>query len=358
MKIEKSEIALKLKNIKNIMPPKNLDVASGILVKDGKLIATNTELTVIANLGEVDTGDPFVIPQKAIPLIESLPQGMIDIKATKTKVTVSGASSKSTFLSYDVKSFPDVISQENSETSEMKYTGENLKTAIESVWASCNPKSSKTAMQGILFEGNGSVLNIVACDGYRASWTQLSCPYEMDMIVPKTTLQKVLQLINDEDEVVISSARGSRNALIKTGEYEIYTRLIDGTFIDYKRIFETSDKEIVQQISRAEFLSCVSRCHICQDISNGAAVLTKNDEGVNLSINSTTTSFSEDIETDVKGANEDFKIGFNTVYMMEALKSCNKEDVTLRYRNTLKPMVIEDGNTPLKHIILPVRLPE
>ena len=61
MKIQKTDLADKLKNMKGIVLPKSLEGLQGILVKDGQLIATNLELTVIADLPGTATDETFLM---------------------------------------------------------------------------------------------------------------------------------------------------------------------------------------------------------------------------------------------------------------------------------------------------------
>ena len=90
MKILKSDLADKLKNMKNTVLPKTYEGMQGILVKDGQLIATNIELTIVATLEGSPTDAPFIIPQNAIAYIESLPEGEVEIKASKKYITITG----------------------------------------------------------------------------------------------------------------------------------------------------------------------------------------------------------------------------------------------------------------------------
>ena len=49
MKVQKAELAQKIAKIKSVVPKKaSMPVLQGILVKDGYLIANNTEMTVKA----------------------------------------------------------------------------------------------------------------------------------------------------------------------------------------------------------------------------------------------------------------------------------------------------------------------
>lgn len=98
MKIQKTELAAKLNQIKGVVPKKTtMPILQGILVKEGYLIANNLEMTIKAKL-EGTEDECFIIPERAFDLINNLPDGEIDItisggntmtiKADKIKISI------------------------------------------------------------------------------------------------------------------------------------------------------------------------------------------------------------------------------------------------------------------------------
>lgn len=64
MKIDKNELSRKIAQIKGIVPKTTtIEALQGVLLKDGYLIASNTEVTVKAKLESAE-GTPFIIPAK------------------------------------------------------------------------------------------------------------------------------------------------------------------------------------------------------------------------------------------------------------------------------------------------------
>lgn len=82
MKVQKYEIARVIDKLKSIVQKNDqFPALGGILVKDGYLIASNSEITMKVKL-EASEGSYFIIPMKAFGLIKNLPDGEIDISAT------------------------------------------------------------------------------------------------------------------------------------------------------------------------------------------------------------------------------------------------------------------------------------
>ncbi|MGN1117424.1 MAG: hypothetical protein ACI4RU_02330, partial [Acutalibacteraceae bacterium] len=110
MKIEKSIIAPILKAMKSLTPPKDTATQTGILLNDNTLTAYNFEIGIKADLG-ICTGERFVIPPKAIELIESLPDEIITVKGSSGKsvyCSIESSVGKSKFVTVKADDFQDI----------------------------------------------------------------------------------------------------------------------------------------------------------------------------------------------------------------------------------------------------------
>ena len=121
MKIQKTELATKLNQIKGVVPKKTtMPILQGILVKEGYLIANNLEMTVKAKL-EGTEGECFIIPERAFDLINNLPDGEVDISVSNgNTMTIRADKIKNKYQTMDPEPFPVAdIDGEGSEFSEM-----------------------------------------------------------------------------------------------------------------------------------------------------------------------------------------------------------------------------------------------
>lgn len=89
MKVQKYEISRTIDKLKSIVQKNDqFPALGGVLVKDGYLIASNTEMTMQLKL-EASKGSCFIIPMKAFDVIENLPDGEVIIDADgKNIVTI------------------------------------------------------------------------------------------------------------------------------------------------------------------------------------------------------------------------------------------------------------------------------
>ena len=105
MKLEKSELAHWISKLKNVVPKKASNPAlRGILVDDGYLIASNLEMTVKVKV-EGAEGERFIIPERAFDLINNLPEGDMEISATKNAITIKADKIKNKYQSVEPDQF-------------------------------------------------------------------------------------------------------------------------------------------------------------------------------------------------------------------------------------------------------------
>ena len=347
MKIEQKEISKKLKQLKDIIPPRETTQNQGILFKNNELVANNLELGLSAKL-DVESSEEFIIPPKAINMISSLTDEVIDVRLDKNKIIIKSNSGTSRFQTFPVDNFP-MINSENEGEETFVCDSEEFAEAIGRVMYACSVHSTKPTMTGVLLEGDGKYLNLVACGGYRLAWNQIECSEKFSAIIPKTSLQKVLS-IGFKNEMRLHTS-GNRKAVIKSGDYTAYTGLLEGEYIKYRTMFK--DNGIKTTVERTELIASLNRALICIDnkASNPIVVEVKGDV-MNISLNTSESNFNENIY--INGEVENIKIGFNPRFMIDVLKSFSEETLDLYFGTALEPLIVQ-GKT-MKALLLPVRL--
>lgn len=130
MKVQKYEIARVIDKLKSIVQKNDqFPALGGILVKDGYLIASNSEITMKVKL-EASEGSYFIIPMKAFDLIKNLPDGEIDISATdKNVVMIKIGAIKNKYQSYPPEEFNFDIT-EDPEADGVELNGKKIMEAM------------------------------------------------------------------------------------------------------------------------------------------------------------------------------------------------------------------------------------
>lgn len=153
MKVQKYEISRTIDKLKSIVQKNDqFPALGGVLVKDGYLIASNTEMTMQLKL-EASKGSCFIIPMKAFDVIKNLPDGEVIIDADgKNIVTIKTKAIKNKYQSYPPEEFSFDIT-EDLDAPEVVINGKRMMEAIGHVIYAAADSSSATQMMGVYFEG-------------------------------------------------------------------------------------------------------------------------------------------------------------------------------------------------------------
>lgn len=353
MKIDKSEIAGKLAKLKSIIPSKpSIECLKGVLVKNGTLTANNMEMALSTNV-DCDVDEQFIIPQRAIEMIESLPDGEVEITAQSSgsgesdTIVIRTETISNRFQSFPPQDYPDIPELESA--SKVGLDSEGLQESISSIMYAVGTVCNRPAMNGMLFEGDGECLNLVGCDGFRVAWAQLKYPEQIKMIVPRAAVNTLLGL-GLSGRVDISYNK--RSAIFATPEYAFFSRLLEGEFVDYRKTFPNHTNNVV--IDRRSLLDSIKRSVICaEDKGRPQVILNLQDESMKITTRSALGEYAEDIHMDTS-IDEAVRIAFNAKYLMDCIKSYRGVGLDCSFGGSNAPMVVDDGE--IKSMVLPVRL--
>lgn len=348
MRIDKSEIAGKLAMLRKTIPSKtDIEFLRGVLVKDGTMTANNLT-TALQTPIDSGSDEAFILPLKAIDMIESLPDGEVEIRAEKgNTLFIRSGSIKNRLSTYPADDFPAVDTLESE--FHVGIESNRLQTAINTVLYAVATVSTKPVVTGLLFEGDGTNLNLVALDGYRVAWAKIPYTTEFRMIVPRASVQMLLTLGLSG---TVNIRYNRRAAVFEVSDYTFYSRLLEGEYPEYKKVFPEHKNSVL--IDREAMMESIRRATIClEEKTRPMVVLDINDNELLLSTKSGIGDYSEALRLEAP-AEQKVKIGFNGRYLQDCFKSYDGEVVECFFGTGNQPMVVDDGE--IKSLVLPVRL--
>lgn len=348
MKIQKTDLAQKLNKIKGVVPKKTtMPVLQGILVRDGYLIASNTEMTVKAKI-EGTEGESFIIPERAFDLINNLPDGEMEISAAAGNIiTIKADKIKNKYQTLDPAQFPTTASQD--EGSELRIKAEMLLESMKRVSYAVPAQNTNTVMTAMCLQAAGGQLNFAGLDGHVLAWDKIDYDGEFELLIPKNTVDKMKSLgLSGEVQI----RHNKTGAVFITEDFEIYTRLIEGEYFKYQTLFKELPLHTV--VSRIALLDAMTRAKMCTE--ERCPVKFEMDGGaLSLSIKDNTTDYHETVELQEDIA-ETLTIGFDARLVLETLKAFDCENVGLSFGGPKMPMIVEAEDSDFKTIVLPVAI--
>ena len=148
-----------------------------------------------------------------------------------------------------------------------------------------------------------------------------------------------------------------RHAVFEVGDYEIFTRLLEGEFLDYSQAIPSkhSTETLIDVQSLLDSTERVSLIVNDKLRSPLRMEVNRSHNRIELSCSTVLGAAHDAINAEISG--DALTIGFNGKYLSDALKNVDCDEVKLHFNGPLSPMVIlpDDGDS-FVFLVLPVRL--
>jgi DNA polymerase-3 subunit beta len=288
-------------------------------------------------------------------IVRKLPEEVVCIETDDRMITyITSGHADYQIVGMSSVEYPDLPTFE--ETSSFEIQGEALKDMIRQTVYAVSDNMQKPIYTGSLFEIENKIFKIVAVDGFRMAIRQETVDTDMhtEFVVPGKTQQEVLKLITADDENV-SIIIGMRHIMFKINNYSVISRLIEGTFLDYKSTIP-KDKKTEVVVNTRLIINAVDRMSLLNNdkIKSPVRCEFSNDE-IKFSCATAVGKANDIISAPIIG--EEVTIGFNNRFLLDALKNIDSDEVKIIINGGTAPMII----TPIKgdsfiNLVVPMRL--
>lgn len=234
-----------------------------------------------------------------------------------------------------------------------------LKSMINQTVFAVSDNQAKPIHTGCLFELINGRLTVVAVDGFRLSIRRETLEQipekDMNFVVPGPALREVERILHEDDSQFATICPGEKHILFALGQTTLVCRLIDGEFLNYNAAIPSSFEYTVQTNTR-EVITCLERVSllVSERLKNPVRVTF---DGSVMKMTCITALGKSYDECMINGNVSELEIGFNSRYLLDALRACNDETVQISLKGALNPIVL----TPIEgdkytYLVLPVRL--
>ena len=337
----------------------SIPVLEGILMKaEGfSLTLTGYDLemgittTIEANV--LEPGDA-VLPAKLLgDMVRRLPSEEVEINAQDSgATTIKGGITEFDIMGLNPGDFPDLPNPGADRTLDMDTS--DLQEMVDTTLFAVSTDDKKPAHTGALFSITPEKLTVVALDGYRLAIIEypVRATKVLDSITPAKTLSEVVKLFGEADEVVHISAN-RRFVVFATQSYTVISRLIEGEFLDYRRVIPEGYKTRVT-VDVRDFATTIERASliITERLKNPLRVMF--DDHITVRCQTTLGKVVDELPAQVEG--DPVEIGFNNRYLLDALRYSRCDKLVFELSGPLSPVKVlpKDGGDFL-FLVLPVR---
>lgn len=362
--VEKGEIQEKLSNIQNIVEKRNtMPILSHFLLDAGKkesyIIATDLETALKEPLQlKVEKEGKICIPaRKMFEIVREIDSELICESVDEQWLKIKAGVSNFRLACLSSKEFPAWPGMKDME--EIYINAEVLKEMIEKTVYSTGESDTRYTLNGLLFHlSPGVKITVVGTDGHRLALIikdiEGTLSEEKNLIIPKkaaTELRKILDKTEDNIKLTFSK----NHLLFTIGKIQFLTRLIEGTYPNYKQVIPSSnEKKIVVQ--REAFIRVLRRVAIMSRERSNAVKMDLSENLIAISSSNPDIGEAEDkIVVEYKG--ENLSAGFNARYLINILEAMTSEKITMEMQASLSPVLIkEEKNENYQCVIMPMRI--
>ena len=337
-----------------------IQILEGILfeVKDNYLILTSTDLEISIKTKLnclVEKEGKIVINSSMIGnIVRRLPDAPIVFNVTGDNIQIKCANSEFNLIGQDFSDYPPL--PKYTESKSIELNSGLLKDSIRKTIFATSLDETRPALTGVLVELSNNEINFVALDGFRIALNRykLNIKEEIKEIIPSRTLNELQKILNEDENINIEFI--DNNIIFNLGDTIVYSRLLDGKFINYKDII-TKDYSSKVQINKKDFQDSLERASLlAREEKANLVKISINSNNLNIKSNSEYGNVNENIFCNNEG--DDLEIAFNAKYLLDGLKVIDSEECGLLFTGSLNPCIIHpiDDNVDYTYLVLPVRL--
>lgn len=339
-----------------------IPVLSNLLVvadADGlSMTGTDQEVELSARISDVTVSEPgeVTVPaRKLVDICRSLPADTeVTIEQNEDKIHLKCGRFKSQLATLPVGDFPKVPADESEQVS-VTIGAEQLKECLAKTSFAMAQQDVRYFFNGLLFDLGEKGLTAVATNGQRLAVTSSDAPGQQtpaQFIVPRKAVGELSRMVSDGD---IRLGFSSNHVSVETGSSTLISKLIDGTFPDYRRaIPEVADKVVT--CNRHELREALSRTSILSNEMYRNVRLQLATGEIRISANNPMQEEAEEVVT-VEYDGPELEIGFNVSYLLDALNALSSDVATLSFADANTATVIRDPeDTASVFVVSPMML--
>lgn len=340
----------------------SMPVLEGILIsaEQGKitLIAYNLEMGLKKELYAKceENGEVVINARLLSDILRRMNGPQVEI-SSDDRLNCHIKSGEATFdiMGMAANDFPEMPSV--SEGTKLSLDGSILNEMVKgTMFAAAQFEGAKPILTGISVTVENGDMQFVAIDGYRLAIRRekVNIDGDISFIISSRSMGEAVKLI-DEDSADVEILVGPRLISFTINGYSFISRLLEGDFVNYEK---TIPPEHTQRIiiNTRELINTIERVSLLINDSFSTPIRCYfNTHSVMFTCATSMGRATETYTVELDG--DDFEIGLNSRYLLEALKAADTEQVQISFNGSSSGVVIDpvEGNQ-YKYMIMPMRL--
>jgi DNA polymerase-3 subunit beta len=349
-----------------------LPVLSNVLLAtdDGRLriAATNLEIGITTWVGASveDEGKITVDARLLSEFVNTLPNDAVQMSSNSagSALTVQSGRDKAAINGIDAEDFP-VIPTVSDDVFSVEVDPQMLREMIAQVEFAAATDESRPVLAGVLTRFDGDQITLASADGFRLAVREGTLPQavseRLDIIVPARAYRELSRIIGDQTEPIkLAITPNQSQMLVRVGETEFLSRLIDGTFPDFRQIVPKEFSSRIE-LGRDAFQNAVKRASYFARDNNDVirlAIRPAEDDVMPGTVEVSATAAERGnsqsfVDASVTGP--ELQIAFNARYLTDVLGVLKQGQVMLGLNGANQAGIVRPaGGEDYTHVIMPM----
>nr|VFK23623.1 MAG: DNA polymerase III, beta subunit [Candidatus Kentron sp. MB]VFK27977.1 MAG: DNA polymerase III, beta subunit [Candidatus Kentron sp. MB]VFK74492.1 MAG: DNA polymerase III, beta subunit [Candidatus Kentron sp. MB] len=342
-------------------------ILSNVLLKgeDNVLSITGSdmEMELVTNmeLAINEPGETTVSVRKLVDICRTLPSGgelEFTRKQGEERVLIRSGKSRFILSTLPAATYPNTDSPR--EGVRIKVPQQDMKDLIELTQFAIAHQDVRYWLNGLLLEISEEKISAVATDGHRLALAESTIQTEvgsnvLQAIVPRKAVRELARMLkNEEEEIELYIGSNALQAEFPNSRFT--TKLIDGRYPEYKRVFpdlSLCDKEIC--LEKDKLQQMLTRCAILCGDSHRSVKMVFDKDLLRVSTSNMEQEESED-ELDISYGGECLEIGFNVTYLLDVIGIIPSQEIKMYLTGTDSSCLITPvGREDCRYVVMPVR---
>jgi DNA polymerase-3 subunit beta len=325
------------------------------------LTATDMDLTIEKRiLADVEIEGTVVVPGKLIgDWLRRITTEQVQMTLKGSVLTLRAGDADASLNTLHGDEFPVIRVLESAESFQIQSKA--LRDLLAKIKFSVAIDDARPILKGCLIDCNGpqGLVTGVALDGYRMA--KCVKPVVVNnaafrCVVPARSVEELHNLLPDSDELV-TVTRHKSSLMVQTTDAKLFTRLLEGEFINYERVLP-HDFTTDVIVDKASLENSLGRASLMSRIEKNNLVTFALTQNV-LALSSESDSGRASEKVPVKLTGDEFTLVFNVRYFLDALRTVDDGFIKLQFIRPDAPCVATsvqpDGD--YLYLFLPIRTP-
>jgi DNA polymerase-3 subunit beta len=339
----------------------NLPILKNILIEAENnsitFSATNLEIAIMHKVaGKVIENGKITVPLSLFSsLIGNIQSDRLNFEKKENNLEIATDNYSAVINGMPADDFPGTPKIKNNE-SYIEIKAAFLKEAIQQVTVASQYSDLRPELNSVLFNFSLESLILASTDGFRlaeksipASQLAVKKKEPFKILIPLRTSLEVARIMRDDELVQIY--QDENQALFKTEQTEMISRLVEGSFPDYSAIVPREfTAEIV--VERDEFLNAIKLAGVFGQKNSEVKIKIHQNKKA-IEINSADQALGENnhiLPAKIKG--DIAEVFFNWRYLSDPMKAIKTEDVFLGLQEDAGPALIRSVNDASFYYVL------